>query len=91
MIDYLIDDAPSKHGFHTPGSHLKIYSRDKLEDDNPDYILIFAWSFFNEIVQKNIKLLESGIKFIVPLPKVKIIYFESGSIIEKVYEHQLGD
>ena len=91
LIDYLIDDAPSKHGFHTPGSHLKIYSRDKLEDDNPDYILIFAWSFFNEIVQKNIKLLESGIKFIVPLPKVKIIYFESGSIIEKVYEHQLGD
>ena len=66
LLDYIIDDAPMKHGYFTPGSHLKIFSRDILKQNKPDYILIFAWSFFNEIIEKNIKYLHEGVKFIIP-------------------------
>lgn len=90
-LEYIIDDAPMKQGYCTPGSHLKIYSREALEKQTPDYILIFAWSFFNEIVEKNINYLHKGVKFIIPLPKVKIIYFQSGNIIEQLYTNQKGD
>ena len=85
LIDYIIDDAPMKHGYYTPGSHLKIRSRDALEEKLPDYIIIFAWSFFSEIIEKNIEYLNRGVKFIIPLPEVKIIFSQSGKIIEKVY------
>ncbi len=91
FINYIVDDAPMKQGFYTPGSHIEIFSRDKLEEFTPDFILIFAWSFFNEIIEKNIKYLKQGVKFIIPLPKVKIIYLESGSIVEEIYENQKGD
>ena len=91
LLNYIIDDAPMKQGYYTPGSHIKICSRDILEDNTPDYILIFAWSFFNEIIEKNMKYLKLGVKFIIPLPKVKIVYYESGSIIEKVHEKDKGD
>ena len=85
LLDYIIDDAPMKHGYYTPGSHLKIKSRDSLKEKLPDYILIFAWSFFSEIIEKNIDYLNKGVKFIIPLPEVKIIFSQYGKIIEKIY------
>lgn len=84
-IDYMIDDAPAKHGYYTPGSHLEIKPRSALEENTPDYILIFAWSFFNEIIEKNMAYLKQGVKFIVPLPEVKVFSWQDGQIVEKNY------
>ena len=76
LVKYMIDDAPAKIGCYTPGSHLEILSSSILYDKNaPDYVLVFAWSFFDEIVKRNQKFIESGGKMIVPLPEVKIISF----------------
>ena len=74
LVSYMIDDAPAKIGCYTPGSHLKILSSSVLNSDNaPDYILVFAWSFFEEIAKRNKKFTDSGGKMIIPLPEVKII------------------
>jgi len=76
LVSYMIDDAPAKIGCYTPGSHLKILSSSVLSSkDAPDYVLVFAWSFFEEIVKRNNNFINSGGKMIVPLPKVKIISF----------------
>ncbi len=74
FLDYVIDDAPAKHGAYTPGTHLLIKSSSILKTKNrPDYILLFAWAFFDEVIKKNAEYLKRGGKFIIPLPKVKII------------------
>ena len=76
LVSYMIDDAPAKVGCYTPGSHLEILSSSVLNGDNaPDYVLVFAWSFFDEIVKRNKQFIESGGKMIVPLPEVKVISF----------------
>ena len=73
-LDYMIDDAPAKAGFFTPGSHFVIHPSSILARPNPpDYLLIFAWSFLDEIAKKNKKYLDSGGRMIVPLPEVKIL------------------
>ena len=52
-LDYMIDDAPAKAGFYTPKSHFEIFPSSILDRGNPpDYLLIFAWSFFDEIREK---------------------------------------
>jgi hypothetical protein len=57
-----------------PGTHQKIISSIILKSKNrPDYILLFAWSFTNEIIKKHQQYLKNGGKFIIPLPKPKII------------------
>ena len=91
LLDYIIDDSPMKQGFYTPKSHLEIKSRDALKEEVPDYILIFAWSFFNEIIEKNISYLHKGVKFIIPLPEVKIIFYKGGEIIEQIYKKKGGN
>ena len=72
-LDYMIDDAPAKTSFYTPRSHFEIFPSSVLErDDPPDYLLIFAWSFFDEIRKKNASYLAGGGRMILPLPKVSI-------------------
>jgi len=74
LMEYIIDDAPAKTGFYTPGSHFLIQPNSALQKlPRPDYILIFAWSFFNEIAIKNSDYLKQGGKMIVPLPEIRII------------------
>ena len=76
LVSYMIDDAPAKIGCYTPGSHLKILSSSVLSSNNaPDYVLVFAWSFFEEIIKRNSNFIKSGGKMIVPLPEVKVISF----------------
>ena len=78
LIDYMVDDAPAKAGFFTPGSHLEIKSKIPLAgDERPDYVVIFAWTFLKEISNRNMDYLQSGGKFIVPLPEVKIMDISS--------------
>jgi methylation protein EvaC len=72
-IEYMIDDAPAKTGYFTPRSHFKIIPSSVLtQADPPDYLLIFAWSFFDEIKKKNSAYLANGGRMILPLPKVSI-------------------
>lgn len=47
---FIIDDAPVKQGYYTPGSHIPIVSRERLKES--DFLLLFAWSFLDEITEK---------------------------------------
>lgn len=72
-LDYVIDDAPAKHGLYTPGSHFRIQSSSILNSgDAPDYLLIFAWSFIDEIRHRNAGYLAAGGRMILPLPDVTL-------------------
>jgi hypothetical protein len=73
-IDCIIDDAPAKWGYYTPGSHFPIRSNDILTEDPPDYILLFAWSFQAEISRKCSGYLDNGGRMIVPLPDVQVTF-----------------
>ena len=74
LIDFIIDDAPAKQGFFTPGSHIEITTSEILKGANkPDYILLFAWTFENEIRERNKDFFKNGGKIILPLPEIKIL------------------
>jgi predicted TPR repeat methyltransferase len=72
-LNYVVDDAPAKHGLYTPGSHLPIVAWEATQDEWPDYLLLFAWSFAKEVIDKRADYLAAGGKFIIPLPTVKIV------------------
>lgn len=74
-LECMIDDAPAKHGYYTPGSHLLIRSNDILRSEPPDYLLIFAWAFFNEIAGKCSDYLANGGRLVVPLPDVRVTLY----------------
>ena len=72
-VGYIVDDGPAKQGLYTPGSHIPIKINEYLQENPPDYILIFAWAFYAEIIKKCEDFCNNGGKIIVPLPKVKVL------------------
>lgn len=72
-IDYIIDDSPLKIGLYAPGTHIPVVSSKMLDDERPDYVVILAWNFAKEILEKTRKYAEQGVKFIVPLPEFRIV------------------
>jgi SAM-dependent methyltransferase len=72
-MQYMIDDAPAKWGYYTPGSHFLICSNEVLVKSPPDYLLIFAWGYFSEIAERCRDYLEAGGRMILPLPDVRLI------------------
>jgi len=73
-LSYIVDDTKAKHGTLLPGTHHRIFSSSKLDSQQkPDYALLFAWPFLKEVLERNKKFIRRGGKFIIPLPKVKII------------------
>ena len=73
-LDYVVDDAPAKQGFYTPGTHVPIKSWGYLKETTfPDYAVLFAWAFTDEVIKKRQDYLQQGGKFIIPLPKVRVI------------------
>jgi hypothetical protein len=71
-IDYIYDQTPEKIGKFSPGTGIPIISLTELIENNPDYLVILAWNFAEEIIEKVRKLGYKG-KFIVPIPEWQII------------------
>lgn len=73
VIDFIVDDSPLKQNLYSPGLHLPVVSSDHLYVERPDYVVILAWNFAELIIKNHSKFSDSGGKFIVPLPEVRVI------------------
>lgn len=73
VIQFIIDDSPWKQGMYTPGLHIPVYDRSMLYQSPPDYVIILAWNFSENIISNNLKYSKLGGKFIIPLPELKVI------------------
>lgn len=68
-LDYITETSPLKIGKFTPGRHIPIVSDDRLLKDSPDYALVLAWNWADQIME-NLK--EYKGKWIIPIPEVVI-------------------
>ena len=73
ILDYIVDKSPLKQGLYTPGKRIPIFSPDAILKKRPDYILILAWNFADEIMRQERAYKEKGGRFIIPIPEPKII------------------
>ena len=72
-IEYICDANLKKYNHYTPGTNIKIISKEKMRILNPKYLLVLIWTFRSEIIKQELNYLKKGGNLIFHLPKFHII------------------
>lgn len=67
VLDYALEDLPSKQNLFTPGQHIPVVNRAYAEAHTPHYYLLLAWNYVKPILAKEEEFRGRGGKFIVPV------------------------
>ncbi len=73
LVAFVVDRNPYKQGRHMPGTHQPILDPAVLMERRPDYLLLLAWNFADEIIEQQAGYLAAGGKVIVPVPEPRIV------------------
>ena len=72
-IDYIIDDTPEKQGKFSPGNHIPIVNNTMIDTERPDYLVLLAWNFAEELIDKTAAYQGAGGRYIIPIPSLRVI------------------
>ena len=73
LVKFISDTTPIKQGKFSPGVHIPVRPYKEFTSNYPEYALLFAWNHGEEIMDKEQEFQSNGGKWIVYVPKVKII------------------
>lgn len=73
FIEYIVDDYSAKQNLFSPGLHIPVLPPEAIHERKPDYVVIFAWRYYEPIVKKNPRFLSDGGHFVVPMPELRIL------------------
>ena len=73
QIQTICDGSKKKHSRFTPGSNLKIISKEEMRKKHPDYLLVLIWSFRTEVIKQEVRYLKKGGVLVFHLPRFHLI------------------
>ncbi|MGH9107072.1 MAG: class I SAM-dependent methyltransferase [Acidimicrobiales bacterium] len=73
LIDFVVDRNEHKQGKYLPGVQIPILGTESLVRERPDYVLLLAWNFKNEILAQEEDYRRRGGRFVVPVPWPEIV------------------
>jgi hypothetical protein len=73
LLQYTVDRSPVKQGRFLPGTHIPIYSPERLAETRPDYILVLPWNLRDEITQQLDYVRSWGGRLVFPIPALEVV------------------
>jgi C-methyltransferase C-terminal domain len=73
LVDFVVDRNVHKHSLYMPGVHVPIRDPSALLEERPDFVLLLAWNYRDEVLRQQAEYLERGGRFIVPVPEPRIL------------------
>jgi SAM-dependent methyltransferase len=73
LIEYIADRSTLKQGRYTPQTRIPVVEPERLLEDQPDYVVLLAWNFADEILEQQAEYRRRGGRFIVPVPEVRVL------------------
>ncbi len=73
VLDFVTEKSALKIGRYTPGAHIPVVPDSELLARQPDYALLLAWNFAEEIMKNLDEFRRRGGKFIIPIPSPRVV------------------
>ena len=73
LLDYIADRSELKQGLYTPGMHILVVAPERILETQPDYLLVLAWNFAEEIMEQQEEYRRRGGQFIIPIPTPRVV------------------
>lgn len=72
FIDYTVDRSPHKQDHYLPGTRIPIHHPDKINETQPDFLVILPWNLKEEIMGQMAHIRSWGGQFVTLIPSVRI-------------------
>jgi SAM-dependent methyltransferase len=72
-IEYIADRNELKQGRYTPQTRIPVVDPERLLRDQPDYVVLLAWNFADEVLEQQAEYRRRGGRFIIPVPHVRVV------------------
>lgn len=75
LIDFYIDDSPTKLNKYFPGTNSKVINWKNKNIINCKYFILLSWNYEKEIIKKIIRYKKNNFYLIKIFPNFKIVHF----------------
>lgn len=72
-LEFCSDTTVQKQGKVLPGTHVPVCTPEYAKTHAPDYYLLLAWNYADEIIRNERAFLDAGGGFIVPIPQPRVV------------------
>lgn len=72
-IEFIADNTPQKQYTVSPGTDIPICDEGAVLRELPDYVIMWAWNYRDEILTKFSLAREKGVKFIIPVNEISVV------------------
>ncbi len=72
-IAFIADNTPGKQLTVSPGTDIPIVDEGAILRELPDYVVLWAWNYRAEVLEKFARARELGVRFIIPVPTIEIV------------------
>jgi hypothetical protein len=62
---------------YTPGTNIKIISKEIMRKLKPDFLFILIWSFRKEVINQELEYLKSGGQLVFHLPRFHVVNYNN--------------
>jgi SAM-dependent methyltransferase len=73
VIDFVVDRNVHKQGLYMPGVHIPISGPERILEEMPEYVLLLAWNFRDEILRQQDDYRRRGGRFVIPIPFPEVV------------------
>ncbi len=72
LIRFVADVSPHKQGRFLPGSRIPVVPPERIDEEKPDFIIIFPWNLFDEVTGQLAHARDWGARFVTAIPELAI-------------------
>ena len=76
-LEFCMDTTELKQNKVLPGTHIPVRTPAYARAHLPDYYLLLAWNYAEEVIRKELAFLNGGGRFIKPIPRPSIVSSDS--------------